>query len=184
MSYGILVLRVVLGAIMAAHGSQKLFGWFGGAGPRGTASSFAQLGYNPPLLLALGAGVAELGGGVLIAVGLFTPFAATAIAIVMLNAIVALHWRNGFFNTDGGYEFNLLVFTAAVATAATGPGRFSLDDLYGWDDNISGLWWGVGVAGVAVLASALTLTVGRGASTGSGRPEATAAEDESAREAA
>ena len=171
MSYGILSLRLVLGAIMAAHGSQKLFGWFGGGGPRGTANSFAQLGYSSPLLMALGAGLAELGGGLLIALGLLTPLAAAAIAIVMLNAIAAVHWRNGFFNAAGGYEFNLLVFTAAVATAATGPGRFSLDNLYGWAGNISGLWWGVGVAGVAVLVSALTLTVGRGAWMARGRRE-------------
>lgn len=171
MSYGILILRVVLGSIMAAHGSQKLFGWFGGGGPNGTANSFAQLGYRPALLLAVGAGTAELGGGVLIAFGLLTPLAAAAIAIVMLNAIVAVHWRNGFFTANGGYEFNLLVLTAAVATAAMGPGRFSLDNLYGWADNISGLWWGVGVAGVAVVVSALTLTVGRGAWMRRGRRE-------------
>lgn len=182
MSYGILVLRVVLGAITTAHGSQKLFGWFGGAGPRGTASSFAQLGYNPPLLLALAAGLAELGGGLLIAVGLVTPLAAAGIAIVMLNAIVSVHGRNGFFNENGGYEFNLLVVTAAVATAAIGPGRFSLDNLFGWADNISGLWWGVGVAGVAALVSAFTLIIGRLGSMGSGVAEETA--NESAREAA
>jgi putative oxidoreductase len=182
MSYGILILRVVLGSIMAAHGSQKLFGWFGGSGPQGTSSSFAQLGYSPPLFLALGAGLAELGGGLLIAVGLVTPLAAAAIAIVMLNAIGAVHWRNGFFNANGGYEFNLLVITAAVATAATGPGRFSLDNLYGWADNLSGLWWGVGVVGVAVVVSTLTLTVARRGSTGSGLPEASA--DEGVRRAA
>ena len=120
---------------------------------------------------ALGAGLAELGGGLLIALGLLTPLAAAAIAIVMLNAIVTVHWRNGFFTAAGGYEFNLLVFTAAVATAATGPGRFSLDNLYGWADNLSGLWWGVGVAGIAMIVSALTLTVGRGAWLGRGRRE-------------
>jgi putative oxidoreductase len=82
-----------------------------------------------------------------------------------------VHWRHGFFTSEGGYEFNLLVFTTAVATAAMGPGRFSLDNLYGWADNISGLWWGVGVVGVAVLVSTLTLTVARRGSTGSGLPE-------------
>jgi putative oxidoreductase len=176
MSYGILILRVVLGSIMAAHGSQKLFGWFGGGGPRRTANGFAQLGYSPALLMAVGAGVAELGGGLLIAFGLVTPLAAAAIAVVMLNAIVAVHWRHGFFNSNGGYEFNLLVFTTAVATAAIGPGRFSLDNLYGWADNLSGLWWGVGVVGVAVLVSTLTLTFARRGSTGSGLPEASTEE--------
>lgn len=161
MSYGILLLRVVLGSIMAAHGAQKLFGWFGGGGPRGTAGSFAQLGFRAPLMMALAAGTAELGGGLLIATGLMTPLAALAIAVVMLNAIGTVHWRNGFWNTAGGYEFNLLVYAAAVAIAATGAARFSLDNLLGWADNISGLWWGVAVLGLSALVSALTLTVGR-----------------------
>jgi putative oxidoreductase len=161
MSYGILFLRVVLGSIMAAHGAQKLFGWFGGGGPRGTADGFGQLRFRPPLLLALAAGLAEFGGGLLIAAGLLTPLAALAIAIVMLNAIGTVHWPNGFWNTRGGYEFNLLVFTAAVAIAATGAARFSLDNLIGWADNISGVWWALGVIAISVLVSAFTLTIGR-----------------------
>jgi putative oxidoreductase len=161
MSYGILFLRVVLGSILAAHGTQKLFGWFGGGGPRGTADGFAQLRFRAPLLLALAAGLAEFGGGLLIAAGLLTPLAALAIAVVMLNAIGTVHWPNGFWNTRGGYEFNLLVVAAAVAIAATGAARFSLDDLIGWADNISGLWWGVGLVAMSVLVSAVTLTIGR-----------------------
>jgi putative oxidoreductase len=161
MSYGILFLRVVLGSIMAAHGAQKLFGWFGGDRPRGTADGFTQLRFRAPLLLALAAGLAEFGGGLLIAAGLLTPLAALAIAVVMLNAIGTVHWPNGFWNTRGGYEFNLLVLTAAVAIAATGAARFSLDNLIGWADNINGLWWGVGVIAISVLVSAVTLTIGR-----------------------
>jgi putative oxidoreductase len=173
MSYGILLLRVVLGSIMMAHGAQKLFGWFGGGGPRGTAGSFTQLRFRAPLMMALAAGVAEFGGGLLIATGLMTPLAALAIAVVMLNAIGTVHWRNGFWNTAGGYEFNLLVYAAAVAIAATGAARFSLDNLLGWADNISGLWWGVGVSGVGALVAAATLTVGRR----SAKPTAVAAEN-------
>jgi len=161
MSYGIFLLRVVLGSIMAAHGAQKLFGWFGGGGPRGTAGGFAQLGFRAPLLLALTAGLAEFGGGLLIAAGLLTPLAALAIAVVMLNAIGTVHWRNGFFNSAGGYEFNLFVLAAAVAITATGAARFSLDNLIGWADNISGLWWGVGVLALSALVGATTLTLGR-----------------------
>jgi len=161
MSYGIPLLRIVLGSILAAHGAQKLFGWFGGGGLRGTAGSFAQLRFQPALLMASAAGLAELGGGLLMATGLFTPLAAFAIAVVMLNAIGTVHWRNGFWNTAGGYEFNLLVLAAAGAIASTGAVRFSLDALIGWDDNLSGLWWGVGVIGLSALAAAATLTLGR-----------------------
>jgi len=161
MSYGILVLRFVLGLTLAAHGAQKLFGSLGGHGPRGTGGSFGTLGFRAPLLLALAAGTAEFGGGLLLASGFLTPLAALAIAVVMLNAIGSVHWRNGFWNSKGGYEFNLNLWAAAVAIAAIGPGRFSLDALIGWADNISGLWWGVGVAGLSVLVSAVTLTLGR-----------------------
>jgi putative oxidoreductase len=161
MSYGILLLRILLGSIISAHGAQKLFGWFGGGGPRGTAGSLAQLRFRAPILMAFAAGLAELGGGVLIAAGLLTPLAALAIAVVMLNAIGTVHWRNGFWNTAGGYEFNLLVLGAAAAIASTGPGRFSLDALIGWDDNISGLWWGAAVVVLSALVAAATLTLGR-----------------------
>src|SRR5918999_3993251 len=161
MSYGILALRVVVGLVVAAHGAQKLFGWFGGGGPRGTAGSFEQLRFRPPLVMAVAAGAAEFGGGVLLAAGLLTPFAALAIVIVMLNAIVAVHWRNGFWNANGGYEFNLVVATAAVALAATGPLRFSLDAAIGWADNSSGLWWAAGVLGAGALVAAITLIFGR-----------------------
>ena len=161
MSYGILVLRVVLGSIMAAHGAQKLFGWFGGGGPVGTAGSLGQLRFRAPLSMALAAGTAELGGGLLLAAGLLTPLAALAITVVMLNAIATVHWRNGFWNTKGGYEFNLLVLASAAAIAAAGAARFSLDAWIGWDDSISGVWWGVGVIGLGALVAAATLTLGR-----------------------
>jgi putative oxidoreductase len=161
MSYGILFLRFVLGLTVAAHGAQKLFGSFGGHGPRGTAGFFGTLGFRAPLLLALAAGTAEFGGGLLLASGFLTPLAAVAIAVVIVNAIGSVHWRNGFWNSKGGYEFNLNVWAAAIAIAAIGAGRFSVDALIGWADNISGLWWGVGVAGLSVLVSAITLTLGR-----------------------
>jgi len=161
MSYGIVFLRLVLGGIMAAHGAQKLFGWFGGHGPVGTAAGNRRLGFRAPLLMALAAGAAEFGGGLLLAAGLLTPLAALAIAVVMVNAIAAVHWRNGFWNSNGGYEFNLLIWAAAGAIAAIGAGRFSLDRLIGWEDDISGLWWGLGALGLSLLISAVTLTVGR-----------------------
>jgi putative oxidoreductase len=160
-SYGILVLRLVLGLTMAAHGAQKLFGAFGGSGPHGTAQGFDRLRFRAPLLLAVGAGLAEFGGGLLFAGGLLTPLAALAITVVMVNAVVTTHLRNGFWNYKGGYEYNLLVWTAAVAVSATGAGRFSFDRLVGIDDNISGLWWAVGVVALSIVVSAGTLILGR-----------------------
>ena len=157
MSYGILLLRVVLGLALAAHGSQKLFGWFGGHGLRGTAGFFGQLGFRAPVAMAALAGLAELGGGLLFALGLATPVAAFAIAVVMLNAIWAVHWKHGFWNSNGGYEMNLIILATAVAVAATGAGRFSLDSWIGWAGNLSGLWWGIGVLAAALVASVLTL---------------------------
>lgn len=161
MSYGLLLLRVVLGSIMAAHGSQKLFGWWGGPGLNGTAGMCSNFAYRVPFLMACGLGLAEFGGGIALATGFLTPLGALAVTVVMLNAVYLIHWANGFFNANGGFEFNLLIAASAVALAATGPGRFSLDRAIGWDGNIAGLWWGVGVAGVAVVVAFLTLTAGR-----------------------
>lgn len=161
MSYGLLLLRVVVGSIMAAHGSQKLFGWWGGPGLNGTAGMCSNLAYRAPFLMACGLGLAEFGGGIALATGFLTPLGALAVTVVMLNAVYLIHWPNGFFNGNGGYEFNLLIAASAVALAATGPGRFSLDRAIGWEGDITGLWWGVGVAGVAVVVAFLTLTAGR-----------------------
>jgi putative oxidoreductase len=166
MSYGILLLRLVLGLTLAAHGAQKLFGAFGGHGLRGTGGFFSTLGLRAPLLTALGVGLSEFGGGLLLAGGLLMPFAALAVAVVMLSAIALVHRPNGFWNTNGGYEFNLLIWAAAVALAATGGGRFSLDAFAGWADNVSGLWWGLGVLWASLLVSAAAVTAGRG----DGRP--------------
>jgi putative oxidoreductase len=158
MSYGILLLRVVFGLTLAAHGAQKLFGWFGGHGPSGTSSFFRRLGYRRALTMAVVAGIAEIGGGVLLAVGLATPLAALALSVVMLNAIVAVHLKNGFWSSNGGWELNALVLTVVIALTATGPSRFSLDHAFGWAGDISGLWWAVGVLAGAAVISAMTLT--------------------------
>jgi putative oxidoreductase len=161
MSYGLLLLRIVLGLTMSAHGAQKLFGWFGGHGIQATGGFFGNFGFRTPVLMAFAAGLAEFGGGLSLATGFLTPLGALAITIVMLNAIGLVHWPKGFFNSNGGYEFNLLIASAAVAIAATGPGRFAIDRAIGWDDNITGLWWGVGVLVAAGLVTLVTLTAGR-----------------------
>jgi putative oxidoreductase len=161
MSYGLLLLRVVLGLTMSAHGAQKLFGWFGGPGMKGTIGMCTNLGYRWPLLMGFGVAFAEFGGGLSLATGFLTPLGALAVTVVMANAVYLVHLSKGFFSGNGGYEFNLLIASAAVAIAATGPGRFAIDHAIGWDDNISGLWWGLGVVGAAFVVAFLTLTVGR-----------------------
>jgi putative oxidoreductase len=156
--YGIFFLRVVVGSVFFAHGAQKLFGWWGGGGLRGTAGWLGSTGFRPPFLMAALVALSESSGALLVA-GVATPFVALALAATMVVAVGTVHWKNGFWSGKGGYEFNLVLWGAAVAVAAIGPGRFSVDRLLGWDGNISGLWWGVGVlvlslaGGLLVLAS-------------------------------
>jgi putative oxidoreductase len=161
MSYGLLLLRVAVGGIMAAHGAQKVFGWWGGPGMAGTVGMCTNLGYRWPFLMGVALAASELGGGVALAAGLLTPLAALAVTVVMLTAVYLVHWPRGFFNTGGGYEFNLLIAAAAIAIVATGPGRYSLDRALGWENDITGAWWAVGVAVAAVVVALLVLTVGR-----------------------
>ena len=152
MAYGLLLLRIVAGLTIAAHGAQKLFGWFGGNGLKGTGAFFGK-DFKAGTAMAFLAGLAEL-GGVLLALGLLTPLAAFGIVVTMATAIRLVHWQNGFFNHGRGYEFNLLLLTVPVALAMTGPGRLSLDRALGVDDNWSGLWWGVGVLVAGLVVSA------------------------------
>jgi putative oxidoreductase len=156
MAYGLLFLRAIVGASLSAHGSQKLFGWFGGHGPRSTAGFFGSLGFRPALPMALTAGASEC-AGVLFALGLVTPFAALAMATVMVVAVGSVHLRNGFWASDGGFEYNLAIWTVAVAVAAAGPGRFSIDNALGIAGSLSGLWWGVGVLAVSLVAGGIVL---------------------------
>jgi putative oxidoreductase len=157
-----IILRLVVGLTLATHGSQKLFGLFGGSGPSGTQKMFAGLGFRKPLVMAIVAGLSELGGGLLFASGLLTSLAALALTVVMLNAIATVHWKKGFFNYAGGYEYNLLILATALAVTAAGPGRFSLDAAFGWAGRISGPWWTLGIAILAPTITLGTLTVGRG----------------------
>lgn len=158
MSYGLLLLRIVVGLAFIGHGTQKLFGWFGGYGPQGTGGFFASQGYRAGVAMAVMAGLAEAGGGALLALGLLTPLAGTLIAIVMINAIGSVTFKRAFML---GSELEIVYLTVGIALAATGPGRFSLDRALGWDDNLSGVWWGVAALAVAAAVSLVTLTVGR-----------------------
>ncbi|MFF1695900.1 DoxX family protein [Streptomyces sp. NPDC058257] len=124
---GLLLLRCAVGLTMAVHGSQKLFGWFNGAGLDGTAGFFASDGYSAPKTMATIAGLTETFCGLGLAIGLLTPLAGAGILGIMLNSI-AMKWGNGFFNPSG-IEYDLVLLVAAVSLALAGPGRFAVDHL-------------------------------------------------------
>ena len=157
MAAGLLVLRLVIGLIMAAHGAQKLFGWWDGPGLAGVRGWLGGSGWRMPAVMAFVLACSE-SSGLLFALGLFTPFVALTLTANMFIAIAVAHWKNGLWSSKGGYEFNLSLIAALVAVTMTGPGRFSLDRAFGWDDNLSGVWWGVGVVVVAALGAAFLLT--------------------------
>jgi putative oxidoreductase len=128
---GLLVLRLVLGVIFIGHGAQKLFGSFGGPGISGFAKMLEQLGLKPARFMAILAGLAEFVGGILMILGLLTPLAALALIGVMIVAVLSVHLRNGFFNTNGGYEFNLALLGMALTLLIVGAGTYSLDSILG-----------------------------------------------------
>jgi putative oxidoreductase len=127
---GLLLLRLGTGGVLAAHGAQKLLGWFGGPGLEGTGQFFESVGYAPGKQSAVAAGLAEAGGGTLLALGLATPAAGAAAAGAMTGA-AAVHTPNGFFNASGGYEYAAALGLTAAGLAVTGPGRLSLDHALG-----------------------------------------------------
>ena len=125
--FGALVLRVPVGIILAAHGAQKLFGWFGGYGLEGTGQWMASIGLSPGYLMAALAGSAEFFGGLALVLGLLTRPAALVSAFTMLVAIVTVHLGNGLFMSNNGYEFALSLLAATTASVFLGGGRFALD---------------------------------------------------------
>jgi putative oxidoreductase len=126
---GLLLLRLVVGLTLAAHGSQKLFGWFGGSGIGGWIGVVERLRIRPAQPWAWIAACSEFAGGLLVAAGLLWPLGSFAIVGAMLVAIATVHWPKGFFVTKGGFEFNLTLIASALALALTGPGPYSLDGL-------------------------------------------------------
>jgi putative oxidoreductase len=156
MNIGRILLRVTVGSIFVEHGTQKLFGWFGGHGPDGTGQFFESIGLRPGRRNAIAAGTAEAGGGLLLALGLATPLAAASLASVMLTALRKAIWREGIKTGEGGYEVLLLV--TALALAESGPGPWSLDALLTTERR--GVGWATAALVGAVAGSALATKLG------------------------
>ncbi len=151
MKFARLLLRLVLGGLFFGHGTQKLFGWFGGHGLDATSQGFESMGARPGRLNAIAASTAETAGGALVVLGAATPLAAAGLVATMLTAIKRVHFKNGPWNTNGGYEFNLTLIAAALALVEVGPGPLSIDR-----DRFSGSGWALAslLAGVAGAAGA------------------------------
>ncbi|MGN7356148.1 DoxX family protein [Paenibacillus sp. SAF-054] len=125
-AWGLLIIRLIVGLTFAGHGAQKLFGWFGGPGLKGTAGWLGSMNVKPALPAAIITGLFELLGGLLFAAGVWTPVAAVMIALTMLGAIVTVHGKNGFWATSNGFEYNLILIAVVVGVALTGPGAYHL----------------------------------------------------------
>ena len=140
--------RVTIGLLFVGHGTQKLFGWFGGHGLEGTGQFFESLGLKPGRRNALLSGVAEAGGGALFAAGAATPLSASAVSGSMITAIKTTHWEKGVWVSAGGFEYNLVLLAAVFGLTENGPGRWSVDALLDRER------WGTGWALAALAAGA------------------------------
>lgn len=157
MNAAILAARLLIGLGLAAHGSQKLFGWFGGGGVRGTAVFMESLGYRPGILYGIAAGVGELAGGLLVAAGLLNGAGPAIVILVMLVAIFSVHLPHGYFNSNNGWELPAANIAAVLAFDYAGYGNYSLDRLlhlpyYAMDIR----WMMIGVAVILALGTVAT----------------------------
>lgn len=156
---GVFLVRGVVGALLAGHGTQKLFGWFGGGGPDSYGSFLESLGYPRSRDMAILTGATETGAGLSLASGLLTPLGTAGVIGVMTNASVSAHASAGLWNQNGGFEYPLVLSTIASSLALAGPGRLSADAALGW--RLSGAWWGLGALGLGGAAAAAALATRR-----------------------
>lgn len=153
---GLLVIRVVIGATLVFHGTQKMFGWFGGGGLSGATAFFQRLGYRPPRAMAIMAATIETAGGVLLLLGLLTPIAVVLLTATLVNVLV-IHVRNGFDRHNNGFEYELALLAGVAGIALAGPGALSLDaslgiELASMARTISGLDAGAAWGAILILA--------------------------------
>jgi putative oxidoreductase len=159
MKIGRLLIRLVVGGLFIGHGSQKLFGWFGGPGPDGTEQMMYKIDMHPARRQAFAAGLTETAGGALLAAGLATPLAAASLTGVMLTAIRKVHAENGIWVTRGGFEYNLVLIAALLGLVDGGPGDLSADRALGIHD--TGPAWALAALAAGAAASALVIELGR-----------------------
>lgn len=153
-----LILRVYVGLTLMAHGSQKLFGWFGGAGFKATQVGFEKQGFKPGWFWLSLAALGEFGGGLSLAAGFLTPLGAAGIFGAMCMATFKTHWKNGFFSQNRGYEYALTLLVAAVFFGLAGPGKYSLDALLHLGLPEAKLFVGLAVAAALVVGAGMLVS--------------------------
>jgi putative oxidoreductase len=161
MKFARLLARLFIGGMFIAHGTQKLFGWFGGPGIEGTTGMMEKLELAPPRANAYAASLSETLGGAAIALGVFTPAAAASLIATMTTAIRTVHLKNGFWSTGGGYEYNLTIIAALLLLVDGGPGDLSVDHALGIEETGAGA--ALAALALGVLGSTVTLAAARAA---------------------
>jgi putative oxidoreductase len=159
MQAGLALLRTIVGGLFIGHGLQKLTGWFGGHGLKGTGEFFEAIDLRPGVVHAGAAGAAEAGGGALIAAGLQTPLGAAVLSGTMITAIRKVHLSKGVWASDGGYEYNLVLLAIVFALSDVGPGRLSLDAARGGERK--GLGWALAQLAAGAIGSTVAIELGR-----------------------
>ncbi|HWB68201.1 MAG TPA: DoxX family protein [Mycobacteriales bacterium] len=159
MKFGRLLLRIVIGGLFVGHGTQKLFGWFGGPGIEGFSQAAESMEMRPGRRNAIAAGLTETAGGAMLAAGAATPLAAASLIGTMTTAIRKVHFRNGPWNSNGGYEYNLVLIAALLSLVDGGPGPISVDGLMGWHDTDHK--WAIGALAVGAATSTAIIELGR-----------------------